>query len=111
MRPLIQFDLTREEIPPQEGHDWKTETPYAADMTHNDLFVTRSGSIDRFRETIKLATDMMELANPDMVVVIGGPEKDENGEAKSVTIRAIDSPDDADIGRMRGRESLDSLGL
>lgn len=33
---LVKFDLTREDIPPLEGHDWSQETPYAASMAHEN---------------------------------------------------------------------------
>ena len=106
MRPLIQFDLTRDELPPLDGHDWTTETPYSADMAVSDLLVIRSGSIERFREAVKLAADMMSLANPDMDVFIGRLETDENGETRNVTVRAMDSWDAE--GLMRPGEALDA---
>jgi hypothetical protein len=38
-RDIVEFDMTREDIPPLTGHDWTKETPYSAAMAHQVLHV------------------------------------------------------------------------
>jgi hypothetical protein len=89
-RKLVKFDLTREEIPPLEGHDWTKETPYAASMINEDLRVVRSGTVERFNAAIQLAVEMMTLANPGKRITMYDDKYADNGELKSVIISVSD---------------------
>lgn len=90
MRRLVQFDLTRDDIPPLKGHDWTKETPFAANMANEDLKVVRSGTSARFGEALTLAREMMELANPDKLITFGETESDKDGRTKSIIVRAVE---------------------
>jgi len=75
MRELVKFNVTPEEIPPLEGHDWTRETPYAASMANEDLRV-ESPDRRRFRKVLTLAA----MVNP---------ETDSDGHVIGMTVTVI----------------------
>jgi hypothetical protein len=88
MRELVKFNVTPEEIPPLEGHDWTRETPYAASMANEDLRV-ESPDRRRFRKVLTLACQMMELANPGTLAAMVNPETDSDGHVIGMTVTVI----------------------
>ena len=60
MRELVKFDLTQDDIPPQAGHDWHRETPFAANMADENLRIENTDH-RRFQAVLTLACQMMEL--------------------------------------------------
>ncbi len=87
-RKLVEFDLTREDIPPLPGHDWTKETPYSAAMAHEDLRVTAKLHPGRFEQVLSLACQMIEKANPGTRAALVDEEYS-NGERVACTVTPI----------------------
>jgi hypothetical protein len=90
-RRLVEFDMTREEIPPLDGHDWTTtETPYSAAMANEDLRVVCRDR-ESFQKILALACQMIEKANPGMLAALTDPETDQDGYVTRITVTVIPS--------------------
>lgn len=87
-RQLVRFDLTREDIPPLESHDWSRETPYTASMANEDLRVENADH-RRFQKVLTLACQMMERANPGMLAAMIDPAADADGYVTGMTVTPI----------------------
>jgi hypothetical protein len=87
-RKLVNFDLTREDIPPLEGHDWYRETPFTASMATEDLRVENTDH-RRFQAVLTLACQMMERANPGMLAAMIDPATDPDGHVIGMTVTVI----------------------
>jgi hypothetical protein len=87
-RKLVEFDLTREDIPALPGHDWTKETPYCASMAQEDLRVTSRRHPGRFQQVLALACQMMEKANPGTLAALVNEEYID-GERVACTVTPI----------------------
>ena len=89
-RQLIEFNLTREDIPARPDFNPSRETPLVPAMEHQDLRVTRNGDGARFMRVIILACQMIERANPGRVAVMTDHVLNDAGDVEAMTITVIE---------------------
>ncbi|MGA8457418.1 MAG: hypothetical protein WB800_18590 [Streptosporangiaceae bacterium] len=88
-RKLVEFNMTREEIPPTPDHDWKRETPYVASMANEELRIGPETDHARFQKVLILGEQMIELANPGMAAMDTDRETDANGHVIACTVTVV----------------------
>ena len=104
-RKLVEFNMTREEIPPTPDHDWKRETPYVASMANEELRIGPETDHARFQKVLILGEQMIELANPGMAAMDTGPldgcersrhrmHGDRSADAVTVAAYLVSGPED-----------------
>jgi hypothetical protein len=88
-RMLVDFDMTREEIPPVPGHDWTRETPHWESMANAELHIGPIADHARFQKVLILGEQMLELANPGMVALDTNHEIDADGHVIACTVTVV----------------------
>lgn len=88
-RELVEFNITREDIPSRPGFNPWHETPFAADMAHEDLRIQRNGDGARMMQVVILACQMIELANPGKVAMMTDHILNESGDVEALTITVV----------------------
>ncbi len=88
-RTLVNFNRTREDIPPRAGFDPTRETPYEASMAHENLRIGPIADHARFLKVLILACQMIERANPGRLAMMTDHETDADGHVTACTVTVL----------------------
>lgn len=90
-RRLVEFAITREDLPPRQGFNAELDVPHGQAMAAESLRVTDKYHPGWFHDVLGLALPMYELANPGREIVMTDETFNASGDMDACTLTVAEA--------------------